>query len=142
MKEAHFHYAILPWSTRSDSNRRTRDLQSLPLGHSGTCACIGPHLFHAGPLEDCPIFVCVIQCILYIKVYSILYNFRVFCTVSCTNYELAPVHGFEPRLVVLETIVLPLTLHRNRLVVIPPDDRSLERPQVLAVNPACYGAHC
>ena len=29
---------VLIWSTRSDSNRRTRDLQSPPLGHSGTCA--------------------------------------------------------------------------------------------------------
>lgn len=29
---------ILKWSTRSDLNRRTKDLQSLPLGLSGTCA--------------------------------------------------------------------------------------------------------
>ena len=28
------------WSTRSDLNRRTRDLQSPPLGHSGTCALL------------------------------------------------------------------------------------------------------
>ena len=33
--------AAVFWSTRSDLNRRTRDLQSPPLGHSGTCALFG-----------------------------------------------------------------------------------------------------
>lgn len=35
---------------------------------------------------------------------------------SATSTCLASVHGFEPRLVVLETIVLPLTLHRENMV--------------------------
>ena len=47
-------------------------------------------------------------CILYIKVYSILYNFRVFCTLYCTNYCLAPVERIELPLTVLETAALPL----------------------------------
>ena len=35
-----------------------------------------------------------------------------------------------------------IILHRNRLGVILPDNRSLERPQVLAVNSAYHVAHC
>ena len=53
---------------------------------------------------------------------------------------LAPVHGFEPRLVVLETIVLPLTLHRNRWEL---SSRKIESPSVLrviTVNSVCHFA--